>query len=158
MPPGLGVPLGRALAGAAPLSVEGQRALEALARMPLAELRANPAKIAALEKQGYHVALKDYYRLGTFKREIDMSKDPKMYSFSKDRYQLILSFNPRHAPDFVQDRYGWNGEGLTDKRFLVTQENGLRMLRMEIPLNREDLIGDGRKVIYPAQQVGALAR
>ncbi len=57
------------------------------------------------------MALKDYYRLATFRREIDMSKDPKMYSFSKDRYQLILSFNPRNAPEFVQDRYGTNGEG-----------------------------------------------
>ncbi len=52
VPAGLGVPLGRALAGAALLSAEGRRALEALAEMPLADLRANTAKIAQMEKQG----------------------------------------------------------------------------------------------------------
>ena len=147
VPAGLGLPLGRALKSNVPLSPEGKRALENLAQMPLAQLKGDAAKIAEMEKMGLHVALKDHFRKGTFTREIDMSKDPKMYSFAKDKYDLIVSFNPRNAPEFVQDRYGWSGEGLTDKNFLVTDEKGLRMLRVVIPLTREDLLGDGRKVL-----------
>lgn len=142
MPAGLGVPLQQALAGRAPLSAEGKR--------QLAALQAQGKTIDAMVKEGYHVAVKDYFTRGKFKREIDMSKDPKMYSFSKDRYELILSFNPRTAPEFVQDRYGWSGEGLTDKRYLdTTTVPGLRMLRLPIVLTREDIVGEGRAVIWP---------
>jgi len=148
VPAGLGVPLGQALKSSVFLSPEGKRALENLAQMPLSSLKANAAKIAEMDKFGLHVALKDHFRKGKFgPREVDMSKDPKMYSFAKDKYELIVSFNPRNAPEFVQDRYGWSGEGLTDKNFLVTDEKGLRMLRVVIPLTREDLLGDGRKML-----------
>ena len=30
-----------------------------------------------------------------FEREMDMSKDPKMYSFCPDSYRIVLSYNPR---------------------------------------------------------------
>ena len=52
----------------------------------------------------------------TFAREMDMSKDPKMYSFSnKDgEYKIVISFNPRTTSPHIQDLSGWNGEGLTD--------------------------------------------
>lgn len=162
---GLGVPLDKALAGAAPLSPEGMRQLVSVAypvpytakretqpeaEVPglMAKLRADSAKIADLTKKGYSVATRDVLLPGTFKREIDMSKDPKMYSFAKDKYELILSFNPRQAPDFVKDRYGWNGEGLTDSKYLdTTTKPGLRMLRVVIPLSKEDITGAGNKVV-----------
>jgi hypothetical protein len=158
MPKGLGVPLRQALARGVPLSAEGRRQLKAVAQAfaqvdvpaenAAAALRANPRAMELLDKAGLHVALKDYYSLGKFKREIDMSKDPKMYSFDKDRYELIVSFNPRTAPDFVQDRLGWSGEGLTDKRDLDTASNpGVRMLKRTIVLSRDDILGPGKKVL-----------
>jgi hypothetical protein len=83
------------------------------------------------------------------KREIDMSKDPKMYSFKADTYDLTLGFNPRIAPDFVQDRLGWNGEGMTDKRYLRTDiKPGLRMLWLKLKLTRDDLVGADSKVLF----------
>jgi tetratricopeptide (TPR) repeat protein len=167
----IGVPLDKALAGAAPLSPLGQQQLVTLAYPPpynslkklyeisevpalMQKLRADSAKLAELMKKGYYVATKDVDTPGLFKREIDMSKDPKMYGFAKDKYELILTFNPRTAPDFVKDRLGWNGEGLTDKHFLAVvpgdKEKGtpdLRMLKVVIPLSREDITGEGRKVL-----------
>ncbi|HLK54992.1 MAG TPA: hypothetical protein VKU00_00420 [Chthonomonadaceae bacterium] len=49
-----------------------------------------------------------------FEREMDMSKDPKMYSFSQPYYRVILSYNPRTTSPHLQDRFGWSGEGITD--------------------------------------------
>jgi tetratricopeptide (TPR) repeat protein len=49
-----------------------------------------------------------------FEREIDMSRDPKMYSFTRPYYRVVLSYNTRTTSPFLQDRFGWNGEGITD--------------------------------------------
>jgi tetratricopeptide (TPR) repeat protein len=160
-PAKVGVPLRQALAGAAPLSAEGRRQLDGIATalfrqinklpldadVPAEGARNDPNVLAAMEKAGYHVATQNYYSLGKFGRQIDMSKDPRMYSFNKDRYELIVSFNPRTAPDFVQDRLGWSGEGLTDKRHLDTSTPGLRMLKKRIVLSRDDILGQGREVL-----------
>lgn len=82
-----------------------------------------------------------------------------MYGFAGQKYELILSFNPRYAPDFVKDRLGFSGEGLTDKRYLYIEKANtgnpeldkkipdLRMIRVKIPLTREDIVGSGEKVI-----------
>ena len=118
-----------------------------------AKLRADSAIVADLTKKGYSVATKAALIPGKYKREINMSLDPKMYSFKAPKYDLIVSFNPRPAPDFVQDRLGPNGEGMTDKRYLVTvpaeaPKAPYRMLRAKIELSREDIIGEGRKVLY----------
>ncbi len=51
---------------------------------------------------------------GKYAREMDMSKDPKMYSFVSDSYKIVLDYNVRQSSPFLQDRFGWNGEGLTD--------------------------------------------
>jgi tetratricopeptide (TPR) repeat protein len=137
-----GVPLIQALAGGATISAEGQRQLEAIAKQPLAQLRADSAKIEELTKQGISVAKDSRYILGTFKREIDMSKDPKMYGFKNDKYDLILSINPAGTPDFVQDRIGLMGEGWTDKRYLdTTTVPGMRMIRQVITLTKDDIEG-----------------
>jgi tetratricopeptide (TPR) repeat protein len=145
-----GVPLDKALTGGAALSPEGQRQLEAIAKEPLAQLRGDSAKIADLTKQGVSVAKQSRYVLGSFGREIDMSKDPKMYGFKKDKYDLILSINPSGTPDFVQDRIGLLGEGWTDKRYLdTTTVPGVRMIRQVITLSKDDLFGKDRKVLFP---------
>ncbi len=53
-------------------------------------------------------------RKNAFEREIDMSKDPKMYSFSHDTYRIVLGYNTRSTSPHLTDRFGWNGEGITD--------------------------------------------
>ncbi|CCW34336.1 hypothetical protein CTKA_00654 [Chthonomonas calidirosea] len=53
-------------------------------------------------------------RKAEFEREIDMSKDPKMYSFAHEYYRLVLSYDPRTTAPHLQDRFGWSGEGMTD--------------------------------------------
>ncbi len=50
-------------------------------------------------------------------RKIDMSKDPKMYSFSRPAYYLVLSFDPRSTAPFIQDRIGWSGEGMANPKY-----------------------------------------
>lgn len=73
---------------------------------------------------------------GNFSREMDMSKDPKMYSFSNDKklYKIVLTFNSRTTAPHVQDFFGWNGEGMThaDKKFLMIDThpelNGTKMI------------------------------
>lgn len=49
-----------------------------------------------------------------FSREMDMSKDPKMYAFASDSYKIMLDYNVRTSSPHLLDRFGWNGEGLTD--------------------------------------------
>lgn len=78
---------------------------------------------------------------GQFSRVYDVTKDTRQYPFKKDKYTLILTFNPRSAPDFIQDTIGWSGEGLTDKKYPDTKTNpGVRMVRKVIHLERKDVI------------------
>jgi tetratricopeptide (TPR) repeat protein len=49
-----------------------------------------------------------------YERELDMSKDPKMYGFNDDYYRVILFYSPRVSSPHLQDRFGWSGEGMTD--------------------------------------------
>lgn len=78
---------------------------------------------------------------GQFSRIYDVTKDSKQYPFKKDKYTLTVTFNPRTAPDFVQDHIGWSGEGLTDKRYLdITSIPGVRMVKKVIHLERKDII------------------
>ena len=53
-------------------------------------------------------------RGGKYSREMDMSKDPKMYSFASDSYKIVLDYNVRTSSPHLLDRFGWNGEGVTD--------------------------------------------
>ncbi len=56
-------------------------------------------------------------RKNKYEREIDMSKDTKMYSFKNKSklYRVVVSFNPRATSPHVQDRHGYSGEGLIDR-------------------------------------------
>lgn len=78
---------------------------------------------------------------GKFQAEIDMSKDSHMYSFNADKYKLTLMFKPQHAPDFIQDRIGWFGEGITDKKYLekltLPSQN---VIKWEKIYSREELL------------------
>ena len=56
-----------------------------------------------------------FVRNQRFDKTIDMSRDPTMYPFSKRNYVLEFYYNPRSAPQHIQDKFGWNGEGMTDR-------------------------------------------
>lgn len=77
---------------------------------------------------------------GKFERRYDLSKDAKTYPFKKDSYTLTVGFNPQTAYINVQDRTGWSGEGITDKKYLDTSMPGLRKIKQVINLKREDLL------------------
>lgn len=94
-------------------------------------------------------------------KKLDMSQDPTMYPFKAQNYTVTVWFspnNPNDAPIQVQDRIGWMGEGMTDKRYLVilgatskmpgdaTPISGLRLLEKTYTLTRADILGQGRKV------------
>jgi tetratricopeptide (TPR) repeat protein len=80
-------------------------------------------------------------RGGKFQLELDMSRDPRIYSLASKKYLLTLKIDPRDAPDFVQDRIGWHGEGITDKHCLDTKTvPGVRMLRKQWIIDRKDII------------------
>lgn len=83
-------------------------------------------------------------RDGKFSLDINMNdteQNSTMYPFVKKNYRLSVWFNPQDAPDFIQDRIGWRGEGLTDKHYLDTKSiPGVRMLRREFTLKRSDIL------------------
>jgi hypothetical protein len=104
---------------------------------------------------------------GQFKHVFDLDRDPadmdrqpsEVYPLKADHYELVVAFNPRQQAAFIQDRYGWNGEGITgSKAQLVVDDslagtlNGkkypLRTIRQIIPLTRDDVTGKGQKVLF----------
>ncbi len=117
----------------------------------LSEVRADPTKLKILEERKFFVATEDKIVPSEFgrARDLDMSKDPTMYGFKANEYDLILSFNPRNAPDFLMDRLGWNGEGMTDKRYLRTDiQSGLRLIYLKLKLTRDDIVGADSAVLF----------
>lgn len=87
---------------------------------------------------------------GSFSQIIDFSKDPEFYPFAKKKYKLIIWIKPQQSgvPDYVQDRIGWKGEALTDRKYLVTTPQpdirmttpGFKLLKKEIILDRSDIM------------------
>jgi hypothetical protein len=79
-------------------------------------------------------------------RIIDMSRDPKMYGFQRDEYFLVLEFNPRNTSPFIQDKFGWSGEGMTDKKYLWVNKNhpanqkDIRMVRKVYRLKKDQIM------------------
>lgn len=104
---------------------------------------------------------------GKFKWTLDLAKDPaemerdpsEIYPLKADQYELTVVYNPRHQSAFIQDLYGWNGEGLTaspDQLKLDEARAGiingkripLRTVETTITLTRDDVLGAGKKVLY----------
>jgi len=81
-----------------------------------------------------------------FSRRIDMSKDITMYPFLSDKYLLEFYYNPRSAPPHIQDKFGWNGEGMTDANFLRTdvRPDGQRCMYTSMELTRDQLLQLGQ--------------
>lgn len=67
-----------------------------------------------------------------------------MYPFTDDEYILEFYYNPRSAPPHIQDKFSWNGEGLTDKNFLNTEiRKGQRVIYCRLKMTRDQLLRRG---------------
>jgi len=101
-------------------------------------------------------------RGGKWQKKIDMSKDHlgalSMYSFTAPSYTIQCWYNPSNpnsTPPNVADRFGWIGEGVTDKHYLDTSGNvpatagavipGLHVITKTFTLSRDDIMGEGLK-------------
>jgi hypothetical protein len=79
-----------------------------------------------------------------FKKKVDMSKDPTMYPFLSDKYVLEFYYNPRSAPPHIQDKFSWNGEGMTDKNYLNTEVRpGQRVVFARLYLTKDQILQRG---------------
>jgi tetratricopeptide (TPR) repeat protein len=84
-----------------------------------------------------------YVSGGTFSERIDLSRDTEFYPFKADKYKLTIWFTPQQpdCPDYIQDRIGWKGEALTDKRYLDTKSMpGFKILKYERILDKKDIM------------------
>ena len=80
-----------------------------------------------------------------FSHKVDMSKDPTMYPFKGDKYLLEFYYDPRSAPPHIQDKFSWNGEGMTDKNFLNTQvRTGQKVIYWSTVLTKDQLLRKGK--------------
>jgi hypothetical protein len=85
-----------------------------------------------------------FIRNTRFNKKVDMSKDPTMYPFSGDKYILEFYYNPRSSPPHIQDKFGWNGEGMTDKNFLDTKiRAGQRVMYTSLPITKDMILRRG---------------
>ncbi len=85
-----------------------------------------------------------YVRSRRFKKRIDMSRDSTMYPFTSDKYVVEFYYNPRSAPPHMQDKFGFMGEGFTDKNFLNTEVRpGQRVMFTKLELTRDQLLREG---------------
>jgi hypothetical protein len=85
-----------------------------------------------------------FVRNRKFNKKVDMSKDPTMYPFSTDRYLLEFYYNPRSAPPHIQDKFSWNGEGMTDKNFLdLEARKGQRVVYTTLDLTKDQILRRG---------------
>lgn len=83
-----------------------------------------------------------------FEYELDLSKDPedmghppeKLFPFKAPEYEVTLTFDPTDQGEFQRDFLGYNGEGITDKRYLVIDKRGVRKVEKTIILRREDIL------------------
>ncbi len=80
-----------------------------------------------------------------FNRKIDMSRDPTMYPFSSKEYVVEFYYNPRSAPPHIQDKFSWDGTGMTDKNFLSTdvRPEGQRVVYAKLELTKDQLLRRG---------------
>jgi len=85
-----------------------------------------------------------FVRNRRFNRKVDMSKDPTMYPFTSENYVLEFYYNPRSAPPHIQDKFSWNGEGMTDKNFLNTEiRKGQRVVFARMKVSRDQILRRG---------------
>ena len=135
-----------------------------------------------LEDEGYEQRAEDFnnkmndctlewenpsVRGGKFRHLFELDKDPAdmdrasdtIYPLKAEKYTLTVTYDPRVMSAFIQDVYGWNGEGLTakpDELVIDSSRSGvlagkripLRYVRHSITLKREDLLASGKQELY----------
>ncbi len=80
-----------------------------------------------------------------FRRRIDMSRDRTMYPFRSEDYVVEFYYNPRSAPAHIQDKFGFNGEGMTDPNFLNTEARpGQRVVYYSMNLTKDQILRQGK--------------
>lgn len=84
-----------------------------------------------------------FNRKQRFASTVNMSKDPAMYPFVADNYDVEFYWSPRWAPAYLQDRLGWNGEAVDDKQYLDTSTPGLRAILCRVQLTRDQILRRG---------------
>ena len=79
-----------------------------------------------------------------FNRKIDMNRDVTMYPLTQDKYIIEFYWNTRSAPAHLKDKFGYNGEGMTDENYLNTEiREGQRVIFAQLELTREQLYRTG---------------
>lgn len=84
-----------------------------------------------------------FVRNQRFDKKIDMSRDPTMYPMVGKNYVVEFYYNPRSAPAHIQDKFGWNGEGMTDhtaSNMSTDARPGMKCLYVALPLTKEQLL------------------
>ncbi|HZH98793.1 MAG TPA: hypothetical protein VEX38_07455 [Fimbriimonadaceae bacterium] len=126
-----------------------------------AELNWDSLKQMNLDFERDHTFLQDqlYVKNRKFNVLIDTRKDPTMYPFSSKHKNYVLEFyyNPRSSPPHIQDKFGWNGEGMTDANYINTEVRpGVRVLYASLNLTRDQIkrIGDWTTKVPMVQTKG----
>jgi len=68
---------------------------------------------------------------GKFEHEINLDRDPadmerkpsEIYPLAAEEYELVVRYEPRIQPVFVQDVIGWSGERLAAGPYLKVDES-----------------------------------
>jgi len=97
-------------------------------------------------------------RGGHFKWDLNLNKDPAdmdrdprlIYPLASDDYEVTVTFDPRTQAPFIQDVYGWSGEGITDPKYLVIDNTRagrvegktvpLRLIQKTVTLKRSQVL------------------
>lgn len=98
----------------------------------------DPEKDVTFMQDGLFVKNQAFYR------RVDMSRDPTMYPFTKEKYFVEFYYNPRSAPPHIQDRFGFSGEGMGDKNYLNTEiRKDQRVVYARLELTRDQILRQG---------------
>lgn len=111
-----------------------------------AELDWDSGKTVDLEPERNHTIMQDalFVKNGRINRVLDLSKDPTMYPFNEENYVIEFYYNPRSAPDHMKDKFGFDGEGFTDKNFLNTDiRPGVRVMYVRLPITKDMIFKQG---------------
>ncbi|MBS1700428.1 MAG: hypothetical protein JST12_02105 [Armatimonadetes bacterium] len=100
------------------------------------------------DRQSTYMQEQLFVRNQRFDKTIDMSRDPTMYPFFGDNYVLEFYYNPRSAPEHIQDKFGWNGEGMTDKENPTNMRTdirpGMKCLYLSLPISKDQILLRGK--------------
>lgn len=85
-----------------------------------------------------------FVRNKRFSRRIDMSRNPTMYPFRSDEYVIEFFYDSRSGAIHIQDKFGWDGEGMTDQNYLREDiKDGYRVIYAKFTLTRDQILRRG---------------